>query len=264
MTSSAVTAGAARAVPLVADSHVVMEGAGVPVRRALPSRVATYERVDPFLLLDHFRADPRTMGEGFPPHPHRGFEIVTYILEGAASHSDSEGHEAVVHAGGLQRITAGRGIWHGEGPGADTAGPLEGLQLWINLARRDKQIPPAYQGVEAEGLPGRKVGDASVKTLVGEGAPTELHTPVVYYDVSLPAGGTTELPLPEGFQGFAYVLAGEGSFGTNGQPATAGQLAVLGPGGPLPVSAGEGGLRFVLAGGRPYHEQPRWNGPYVD
>src|SRR5262245_36779674 len=119
MTTTPTAAGTRRSVERVAETQVVMEGAGVPVRRALPSRVATYNLVDPFLLLDHFRADTRAMEGGFPPHPHRGFEIVTYVVEGAAAHSDSEGNEGVVRAGGLQRITAGRGIWHGEGSGGE-------------------------------------------------------------------------------------------------------------------------------------------------
>ena len=258
------TAAGTRRVERVADTNVVLEGAGVPVRRALSSRVATYGAVDPYLLLDHFRADSRTMGEGFPPHPHRGFEIVTYILEGSAAHSDSEGNQGVVKAGGLQRITAGRGIEHGEGPGGEP-GPMEGLQLWINLPRRLKGIPPGYQGVERESLPERQVGDARVKTLVGEGSPAALQTPAVYYDVVVPAGGTATLPLPVGQQGFAYVLSGAGRLGENGERVGAGQLAVLGPSGGLPVAAESGeALRFVVATGVPQREQPRWYGPFVD
>ncbi|MGH2351402.1 MAG: pirin family protein [Chloroflexota bacterium] len=264
MATAEATTGAARAVQRVADTHMTLEGAGVPIRRALPSNVATYDLVDPFLLLDHFRADASTMEGGFPPHPHRGFEIVTYLLAGSGSHSDSEGNSAVVHEGGLQRITAGRGIWHGEGPGGADAGPMEGLQLWINLAQAEKRIPPGYQGVEAEQIPVRTVGDAQVRVLVGEGSPTQLRTPAVYLDVQLPAGGHTDLPAPEGFQGFAYVLSGNGTFGGNLQPTGEGQVAVLGPGNHLPVVAGDSGVRFVLAVGAPHRERVRWNGPYVD
>jgi redox-sensitive bicupin YhaK (pirin superfamily) len=141
---------------------------------------------------------------------------------------------------------------------------MEGLQLWVNLPRRDKGIPPAYQGVEGAQLPQGRIGDATVKTLVGEGSPTALHTPAVYYDVTVPAGGQTELPLPDGYQGFAYVLEGQGQLGENRQAVGAGQLAVLGQDGALPAGAGAEGLRFVLAAGTPHHEAPRWNGPYVD
>src|SRR5919202_957117 len=126
---------AAREIALVADSFVVMEGAGVPVRRVLPSRTVPYRLVDPFLLLDHFKMEDFGNGESFPPHPHRGFEIITYMLRGSSSHSDSEGNQGTVRAGGLQRITTGRGIWHGEGGGGGAGGPVNGLQLWINLSQ---------------------------------------------------------------------------------------------------------------------------------
>lgn len=268
MTASQTSPGATsvaprRGIKRVADTNVVLEGAGVPVRRALPSRTATYASVDPFLLLDHFKAEAQMLEGGFPPHPHRGFEIVTYFLQGAGSHSDNLGNNGLVQAGGLQRITAGRGMWHGEGSGG-APGPMEGLQLWINLPRSEKGIAPEYQGVEAAELPVRQEGDARVKTLVGEGAPTTVRTPVVYYDVTVPAGGTTELVLPEDTQGFVYVLAGDGRFGDPAAAVAAGQLAVLGQNGPLPVTAGAEGIRFVVAAGTAIGEQPRWNGPYVD
>ncbi len=264
MNPSVTTAPPARPVERVADSQVVMEGAGVPVRRVLPSRLVTYNLVDPFLLLDHFRVQAEMAEGGFPPHPHRGFEIITYMIAGGSSHSDSEGNQGIVHAGGLQRITAGRGIWHGEGLGAGESGSTEGLQLWINLGRRDKQVPPGYQGVEAGQFPLWSIGEAQVKVLVGEGSPTELRTPARYFDVTLPAGGSADLPLPADYQGFAYLLSGDGLFGSNRQGATAGQVAVLGAGGPLPVVVGAQGARFVLAAGAPHREPVRWNGPFID
>ena len=246
-------------------SHVVMEGAGVPVRRVLPSREFAYQLVDPFLLLDHFRMDQPMSGESFPPHPHRGFEIITYMLQGSAHHSDSEGNEGEVRAGGLQRITAGRGIWHGEGGGGSgEAGPVNGLQLWINLSKAQKQIAPGYQGVQPEEIPVRTIGDATVRMLVGDGSPTQLHTPAHYFDVQLSANGQVELPLPDAFQGFAYVLEGSGAFGSNEAPARETQIVVLGPGGTFRARAGEQGARFVLAAGQPHREPVRFNGPYVD
>ncbi|MBI3972508.1 MAG: pirin family protein [Chloroflexi bacterium] len=254
----------ARSIVLVADSHVVLEGAGVPVRRILPSREARYDLVDPFLLLDEFRIESSGDGASFPPHPHRGFEIVTYFIAGSGKHVDSEGNAGVVYAGGLQRITAGRGMWHGEGSGDGPSGPVHGLQLWINLARAEKGIAPSYQAVTAEQIPERKVGDATVRVLVGEGSPTQLRTPSLYYDVQLPSGGQTALDVPDGYQGFAYVIDGEGAFGAGGRTVRAGQVAVLGPTGSLPVVAGNGGVRFVLCAGVPHREPVRWNGPYVD
>ena len=261
---------ALRTAALVGDSHVVMEGAGVPVRRVLPSRQATYGLVDPWLLLDEFKMESFG-GESFPPHPHRGFEIVTYMVEGAANHTDSEGNSGEVRSGGLQRITAGRGIWHGEGGGSGPAGPVHGLQLWINLPRADKQIPPGYEAVQAEQIPEKTIGDARVRVLVGEGSPTKLHTPAIYLDATLPAGGATELTVPAGFQGFAYVLDGAGSFGANRLDAAATQVVVLGKAEgqtsgdtAFPVSAGAEGVRFVFAAARPIGETPYFNGPFVD
>ena len=262
------TATAQRTAALVAGSHVVMEGAGVPVRRILPSRQATYRLVDPWLLLDEFKMDSFG-GESFPPHPHRGFEIVTYMIQGSANHTDSEGNAGEVHAGGLQRITAGRGIWHGEGGGTGPSGPVHGLQLWINLPRAEKQIPPGYQAVQAEEIPERTEGDARVRVLVGDSSPTQLHTPAIYLDATVTPSGTTALAVPAGFQGFAYVLEGAGSFGANGLEASATQVVVLGPSEAsaeetFPVSAGAEGVRFVLAAARPIGETPYFNGPFVD
>jgi redox-sensitive bicupin YhaK (pirin superfamily) len=254
-----------REAVLVADSYMVLEGAGVPIRRVLPSRAVPVGLVDPFLLLDHFKMEAfGGEGEAFPPHPHRGFEIVTYMIEGSSSHSDSEGNRGTVPAGGLQRITAGRGIWHGEGSGEGRAGPAEGLQLWINLARAQKGIPPGYQAVQPDEIPERTIGAARVRVLVGEGSPTRLQTPVLYYDVQLPPQGQATFDVPVGDQGFAYVLRGAGRFGRNRAAAGAGQLVVLGAGGAFAVQAGDEGVRFVLAAGRPHREPVYFNGPFVD
>jgi redox-sensitive bicupin YhaK (pirin superfamily) len=259
------SAGAPREAALVADSFVVMEGAGVPVRRVLPNRDATYRLVDPFLLLDEFRMDTfGDEGQSFPPHPHRGFEIITYMIAGSGSHRDSEGNAGQVRAGGLQRITTGRGIWHGEGGGEGPAGPVHGLQLWINLSQAQKRIAPGYQAVQAEEIPEAAIGDGQVRVLVGDGSPTTLQTPALYLDVTLPPNGATEIDVPEGYQGFAYVMDGDGAFGANRAAARATQIVVLGQGGAFSASAGQQGAHFVLAAARPYREPVRFNGPYVD
>ena len=261
--------GPPRAAALVGASHVVLEGGGVPVRRVLPSREVPYQVVDPWLLLDDGELEALAPGQ-FPAHPHRGFEIVTYVLEGAFRQEDSEGNTGAVRAGGLLRTTAGRGIWHGEGAGGGPAGPLHALQLWINLPRAQKQLPPATQAVQGAEIPEQTVGAARVRVLVGQGSPARLQTPALYLDATLPAGGATDLAVPAGFQGFAYLLDGSGAFGANGLQAGERQVVVLGQaaqaGGEtsFPVRAGAGGLRFVLAAGRPIGETPRWNGPYVD
>lgn len=265
----ATAAAGVREALAVAEARQVIEGAGVPIRRALPSRQAPYELVDPFLLLDEGHLILTPGAPGFPPHPHRGFEIVTYSLRGPISQvMTAEGKEvpAAVSTGGLLRITAGRGMTHGEGTGglARPGDELHILQLWINLARADKQVEPSAQAVPPESIPLRSWGRATVRTLVGEGAPTRLRTPALYLDVDLPAGERLDLPVPEGWQGFAYLIAGEGTFGGNARPATAGQLVVLGPGSTFPAEAGREGLRFVLAAGQPHREEPRWHGSFVD
>jgi redox-sensitive bicupin YhaK (pirin superfamily) len=190
-------------------------------------------------------------------------------------HKDDQGHAGLVNAGGLHRITAGRGMWHGEGlgEGSDGSGPvrLHVLQLWINLPRALKQLPADHQPVQAEAIPEKTVGDARVRVLVGDGAPTRLQTPALYLDATLPANGATDLAVPAGFQGFAYVLDGGGTFGANAREAHARQFVVLGQasaaaGGQTSflVRAGAGGLRFALAAARPTGETPRWGGPFVD
>lgn len=251
-----------RTLSAIAETHVVLEGAGVPVRRALPSNQVTYRLVDPFLLLDDFSVENVSAGS-FPPHPHRGFEIITYFLRGTGRHSDNMGNDSIVAEGGLQRITAGRGMWHGEGSG-EPSGPVRGLQLWINLAQAAKRIDPSYQAVEAKEIPERQMSDATVRVLAGEGSPTQLQTPALYYHVSLPASGRTEIPIPAHYQGFVYILSGDAAFGPDAQHLRETQIAALGEGNALTVISGASGAQFVLGAGQPHREPVRWNGPYVD
>ncbi|CAM3487024.1 pirin family protein [Hydrogenibacillus schlegelii] len=177
------------------------DGEGAQVRRLMPTRTLFF--LDPFLLLDHFAVSPPA---GFPPHPHRGFEIITYMLEGAFRHADDAGHEGVIFAGGAQRITAGSGIWHSEMPGTD--GVNEGLQLWINLPRSEKGIPPGYQDVPPEAFPVHAQGGVTVKTIVGSGSPIEILRPMRYEDVTLASDGRYRMEIPNGDQGLVYPLAG--------------------------------------------------------
>lgn len=264
MTQSAMNA---RPAAVVVDARRVLEGPGIPILRALPTRQAPYEMVDPFLLLDEGRISVTKEMGGFPPHPHRGFEILTYSLRGPLDQRiTAEGFEDSVSVGegGLLRITAGRGMYHGEGGSASEGREMHVLQLWVNLARAEKQVEPSLQGVEPDEMPVQRLEGATVRTLVGEGAPTRLRTPAFYQDVNLQAGTRLDLPIPTGWQGFAYVITGTGVFGSNRLPATEAQLVALGPGESFAVEAGEGGLRFVLAAGRPYREAPRWNANFVD
>ncbi|GGI99581.1 hypothetical protein GCM10010885_06080 [Alicyclobacillus cellulosilyticus] len=253
---------------------------GVAHLRLFPSYTVPY--IDPFLLLDHFAIQHP---EGFPDHPHRGFEIITYVLEGALAHADSAGHESVIPAGGVQKVTAGRGIVHSEMPGTD--GIDSGLQLWINLPRAEKGVDPEYQEVKPSELPETEASGVRIRHLVGGGSPVRVRRPMVYQDVCWLADGTWTLRVPAGHQGFFYVLAGRGEVQAaasapaaatpeasspmaNASDPTAGLAPgdlIFWTGEPAVVQlhiAGQDGLRVVFALGEPVGERPIFNGPFVD
>jgi redox-sensitive bicupin YhaK (pirin superfamily) len=253
-----------RKIAAVGQKRDVMEGAGVIVGRALPLQRIGLEPVDPFLMLDHFNGPAD--GPGFPEHPHRGFEILTYIRKGSASHKDNFGNEAELHAGGLMRITAGKGMWHGEGIGGDKSGTVEGLQFWVNLAKSQKKLPPAFQKAEDAELPRQTQdnGKVTVKVLVGPGSPVKILTPMSYVEARVAPGGHFHWDAPAEHQGFAYVLEGSGRFGEDALVAE-GQVAVFGKGtGLAVVNEGTQDLVFVMAEGQPHREPVIWNGPFVD
>ncbi|HVD14019.1 MAG TPA: pirin-like C-terminal cupin domain-containing protein, partial [Actinomycetota bacterium] len=172
--------------------------------------------------------------------------------------------------GALLALRTGRGAWHAEGIGAEER--EEGLGdtqwrsvlFWVNLARKDKQVAPSALVLQPDQIPVRREGEAVVRTLVGEGSPVRLGTPSLILDVELPTGGQVTIPVPAGFQGFAYVLDGEAAFGANRRQARPAQLVLLGPGTELSVADATPGARFLLMTGQPYGELPMFNGPYVD
>lgn len=250
-------------VKYVADSFVTLEGPGIPIRRAIPSRSVRLEDVDPMLLVDDFQMDSLPASEeGFGEHPHRGFEIITYALQGGAFDRTRDGHVHRVKEGGLQKITAGAGMAHGAGPSEAIEGPVHGLQLWINLAKKDKKVAPEYQVVDPSEIPEVRKPGSRTRVLVGPGSPTRLHTPALFLDVTVDAGSDFEWDIPAEYQGYAYVLEGKGKFG--GHAATEGQIAVIGEGERFKATAGKTGLRFLLAVGTPHREPIRWSGPFVD
>ncbi len=236
-----------------------MDGEGAEVKRIMPTYRLSY--VDPFLLMDHFALEKPA---GFPSHPHRGFEIITYMQEGAFQHRDSAGNARIIQAGGLQRINAGRGITHSEFPAEE--GINSGLQLWINLRRSDKGMEPSYQDVKREEIPEQEADGVRIRTLVGEGSPVRMVRPMVYYDITVTGGKTGQFTIPEGYQAFLYILEGTGRFGDRGMAGIEGQILV-----PersfeqetLLVVAEEK-LRFVLIAGEPIGEQPIFRGSFVD
>jgi quercetin 2,3-dioxygenase len=265
---------APRDAGLVEDAAVIRM-MGMPVLEAVPSGALPYERTDPFILVHEGRFRPSDMAGKDTKHPHRGFDNLWYVLQGSASTGHTTGpggsvERARLPEGSLLVLRTGRGAWHAEAIGADEVddglGDTEfrGVLFWVNLARKDKNVDPTAQVVQREQIPVRHEGDAIVRVLVGEGSPVHLGTPALILDIELPEGGTVTTPVPPEFQGFAYVLEGEGTFGANLRRARPPQLVLLGSGGEFRVTEATPGTRFLLMAGRPYGEAPMFNGPFVD
>jgi redox-sensitive bicupin YhaK (pirin superfamily) len=248
---------------------------GMGVLEALPARNVPYERVDPFILVHEGRFRLSEMSGKDTKHPHRGFDNLWYVLQGSASTGHTTGPGGAVERarlpeGSLLALRTGRGAWHAEAVGADEVeeglGDTEfrSVLFWVNLARKDKDAEPSAQVLLREQIPTRQEGDAIVRVLVGEGSPVHLGTPALILDVELPTGGEVTTPVPPQFQGFAYVLDGEASFGANRRRAKPPQLVLLGQGEEFRVTDAVPGTRFMLMAGQPYGEVPVFNGPYVD
>lgn len=178
------------------------EGEGAEVNRLFP--VHGFMNFDPFVLLDDFTIRP---GAGFPDHPHRGFEGVTYVIQGSVNHTDNLGNNSTVHSGGLQRFTAGKGIIHSEMPSADNE--TKGIQLWVNLPAELKTLEPDYQQVNQDDVKITELSGGRVRKLAGSDTDLKLHTNVIYQDVELQAGHQYGLDVDIGMRGFIYILSGE-------------------------------------------------------
>jgi len=250
---------------MLLPSHATSDGAGVRLARTIGT--GELDVLDPFLLLDHFHSDDGAdYIAGFPDHPHRGFETVTYMLAGAMLHRDNKGNEGHLRAGSVQWMTAGRGIVHSEMPQQED-GLMSGFQLWVNLPAALKMSEPRYQDIPPEDIPEVDRADGSrVRVIAGtldgvtgpvEGIPVE----PVYLDVALPAGTSTELTLPAGHTAFAYCF--EGTVDVGGTDVPAGTLAVLGPGDAVSLAAGDAPGRSLIVAGRPLHEPVTRYGPFV-
>jgi quercetin 2,3-dioxygenase len=275
--SEGAKAGAAvRSVARVVTSARQTEGAGFVVRRPFPSREIA--DVDPFLLLDHLGPTDYGPGEavGAPDHPHRGFETVTYLLEGRMEHKDSQGNSGKLGPGDIQWMTAGAGVVHSEMPEKGflkSGGRMHGFQLWVNLPARDKMIRPRYQDTAAERIPSARTPDGSVAVRVvagealGARAVIETRTPILYLHYTIRPGGRTEQPVPREFAAFAYVIRGVGLFGAGDRTAAEGQMALFaGDGDTVTLSnpaAAPGALDLLLIGGLPLREPVARYGPFV-
>ncbi len=258
-----------RGVEQLVAGRATSDGAGVKLTRVLSQGLQ--HRLDPFLMLDAFGSDDaQDYIAGFPDHPHRGFETVTYMLAGRMRHRDSAGHEGLLENGGVQWMTAARGVIHSEIPEQE-AGRMEGFQLWLNLPARDKMNAPWYRDFAAAELP-RFATDAGIEATViaGEshgvaGAVTREATAPLYLDLHLPPGGRFAQPLPAGHNAFLYVYRGEASVAGTAVPAQ--RMAILAndpdADGVLIEAAGAAGTRVLLIAGQPLREPIVQYGPFV-
>jgi hypothetical protein len=267
-----------RPVKSVTTAPSAFEGEGFPVRRAFAG--VDLRDLDPFIHLDQMGEVEYAPGEpkGTPWHPHRGFETVTYMLDGTFEHSDSNGGGGVITNGDTQWMTAGAGILHIEKPPESlvvSGGLFHGFQLWVNLPRAMKWAPPRYQDLRADAvaLAASSDGGALVRVIAGEvggfRGPGSTHTPMTQLHATLSPGARLSLPWRTDFNALLYVLNGEGSVGAEGRPIRMGQLAVFGPGDALTVSASptqesrSPSLDVLLLGGQPIREPVAWMGPFV-
>ena len=276
-----------RPVKQLSPAVPTMEGAGVKLHRAFGFTDPTL--ADPFLLFDDFRNDrPEDYLAGFPWHPHRGIETITYVLAGAVDHGDSLGNQGTLGAGDVQWMTAGSGIMHQEMPKGDAAGRMHGFQLWANLPSSLKMTDPRYQDIKAADIPEVIDDDGTVVRVVcgdfwGKSGPVDgVSADPLYLDISVPPGKRKTLPVDTYRSAFAYIFAGSGHFSGASKPfgvltekEIGGEeillrdqsgdrtLVVFDTGDEVTVQAGEEGARFLLIAGKPIEEPVAWHGPIV-
>jgi quercetin 2,3-dioxygenase len=243
------------------------DGAGVKLNRLIGTQLL--DSVDPFLMLDEFRSDDANdYIAGFPEHPHRGFETVTYMLAGRMRHGDNKGHSGRLDAGSVQWMTAGRGIVHSEMPEQEN-GLMWGFQLWVNLPAKDKMTAPRYQEIPPAEIPTASLpGGVTAKVIAGEvagvrGPINGIATEPTMLDIALPAGGAVTLPLPATHAVFLYPFEGTIALGEKPNTIGHGNLVVLGAGDAVHIAASSGAARVLLIAGRPLNEPVARYGPFV-
>jgi len=257
----------ARRVVAVVRGQAASDGAGVRLSRVIGQ--GALPDLDPFLMLDEFRSDDAAdyIG-GFPDHPHRGFETVTYMLAGRMRHGDNQGNVGLLRPGSVQWMTAGRGIVHSEMPEQED-GLMWGFQLWVNLPAKDKMTAPRYQDIEPEAIPTVELGEGvTARVVVGEiggvtGPVRAVATEPLYLDLSIPAGAAVEVPLPAGHNAFVYLYDGAAEAGAEARALERGQLAVLSLGPRVRLAARDEAARMILVAGKPLREPIVKYGPFV-
>jgi redox-sensitive bicupin YhaK (pirin superfamily) len=261
----------ARTLARIIPGQETSDGAGVRLRRSIGNGM----RLDPFLMLDEFGTEnPDDYIAGFPPHPHRGFETVTYMIDGHMRHEDHLGNVGELKSGGVQWMTAGRGVIHSEMPQQES-GRMRGFQLWLNLPARDKMQAAAYRDIPAEDIPAVALGNgARVKLIAGRQVldgneisgpinpqPGAMTTDPVFVDLDLPAGARQQLAVPVGHNAFVYAY--EGAVSVQGQALPGRASGVLGDGDSVELEAGPDGARVILVAGKPLNEPVVQYGPFV-
>jgi len=260
-----------RKIETIIEPEPVVEGAGVRLKRSIATRRLDY--LDPFLLLDHFASsNPRDYEAGFPLHPHRGIETVTYVLRGEVHHKDTLGNSGSIGAGDVQWMTAGRGIMHEEMPQVRPEG-IAGFQLWVNLPAKLKMTKPRYQDIRSGEIPEiKKENGARIRVITGavdevSGPVTGIAANPIYLDVFVPAHASLVQPIHRGHTAFAYVFEGEAKFvgddKDDGTMISHPRLVVLGDGDYVKVVTGATPVRFLLVSGKPLHEPIARYGPFV-
>ncbi len=272
MTNLSQTETGIREIAQLVRGQATSDGDGVKLTRVIGGRALA--DLDPFLLLDEFGSDSSAdyIG-GFPSHPHRGFETVTYMLEGRMRHRDNQGNEGLLVPGSVQWMTAGRGIIHSEMPEQEE-GHMRGFQLWVNLPAKDKMTAPRYQDIAPERIPRvRSANGTEVRVIAGDyvdvtgtvtrGPVEGIATDPLYFDVSLPKGASFEHALASDHSAFLYVFEGQAKIGARAGDAIRGDLAVLSQGDLVSVTAALAATRFILVAGRPLREPVVKYGPFV-
>ncbi|BAC90473.1 pirin family protein [Gloeobacter violaceus] len=265
------TVGRPRTVSWVLTARPTSDGDDVNLYRTIGD--SSLRELDPFLLLDEFRSEEATESlPGFPDHPHRGFETVTYLLAGRVRHADNKGHQGVLEAGGVQWMTAGRGIVHSEML-EQQDGRIRGFQLWLNLPAKDKMVPPRYQEFAPEAIPqitgpnGEHIRVIAGRVGAVEGPVRGIATDPLYLDIALPPHSRFVQPVPVGHTAFVYIFEGQAEIGAAaeapGEPRGERQLAVLGDGDSVTLVTGETPARLLLVAARPLDEPVVRYGPFV-
>lgn len=272
MTTASKATAKFRPVSRVVDALRTTEGDGFTIRRVLPTH--GLGEVDPFLLLDHLGPVtlPPGASVGFPDHPHRGFETVSYILQGKLQHRDSHGHAGIIGPGDVQWMTAGSGLVHSEMPEKEfvkKGGVLEGFQIWVNLPRRDKMMAPRYQELAAAAIPSKTEGGVTARVIAGQAlgvsAQIDTRVPIVMVHFTVAPGAQVAEALPAGSNGLVYLIRGSAKVGANGASVKEGQIAVFDSqdGGAYLEGTGEEPAEVLLLAGVPLNEPVARYGPFV-